>query len=87
LENRKLDHPEQKVAGFLKSSEKTFDFIFADPPYDAPNVNDLPKYCLPKLNTPGILVVEHQPNIKFEIEPDVIKEYGSTVCSIFVKSE
>lgn len=77
----------QDVASYLKSTNETFDFIFADPPYDAPKLNSLPGMCIPKLKGPGILVLEHQPNIKFDISPTVTKDYGSTVCSIFVKSE
>ena len=77
----------QEVGSYLKSTNETFDFIFADPPYDAPKLNSLPGLCIPKLKSPGILVLEHQPNIKFDISPTSIKEYGSTVCSIFVKSE
>ena len=81
------DIEKRNVHSFLHSTKGTFDFIFADPPYNATDINSLAQLCMDKLSAPGVFVLEHQPNIKFDTKPDLVKEYGSSVCSIFVKSE
>lgn len=50
------------VAKYLRGkSLKTFDFIFADPPYDMPDFDKVPEWVFAsgKLSPTGLLVIEH----------------------------
>lgn len=71
------------VFAFLRQTEQQFDFIFADPPYDLPGINELPELCMPRLNPQGLLIIEHKPGLHFSTHPAETKHYGSTVLSIF----
>jgi 16S rRNA (guanine966-N2)-methyltransferase len=49
------------VFSFLKACTKTFDIIFADPPYDLKGIEQVPQLVFEKqlLNVDGVLIVEH----------------------------
>src|SRR5262249_26429255 len=49
------------VFDFLKNCYSAFDLIFADPPYDLPNISEIHKLVFEKklLNENGILIIEH----------------------------
>ncbi len=73
---------------------KSFDIIFADPPYKSPYIKDIPlsveKYDL--LADGGLLVIEHLKGYKFSQECTVLslqstRNYGQTCLSFFSKSE
>ncbi len=73
---------------------KSFDIIFADPPYKSPYIKDIPlsveKYDL--LDEGGLLVIEHLKGYEFSQEPTVLslqstRNYGQTCLSFFSKSE
>ena len=55
------------VFKFIERSINSFDIIFADPPYDLPNLIEIPDYIFKKqiLNKDGILIVEHSDKINF----------------------
>lgn len=75
------------VFRFLKSCKKQFDFIFADPPYALPNLEEIPEKALPLLKEGGIFVFEHGKQNDFSQHP-LFKEhraYGSVNFSIFAK--
>ena len=73
------------VFKFLKSCERQFDFIFADPPYALPTLPDIPDKALPLLKDGGIFVFEHGKQNDFSSHPRFIdhRSYGSVNFSIF----
>ncbi|RZK50226.1 MAG: 16S rRNA (guanine(966)-N(2))-methyltransferase RsmD [Pedobacter sp.] len=65
----------------------TYDIIFADPPYDLPNLANIPKLIFENqyLKPSGILVLEHPSYLKFD-QLDYFKEkrkYGNSTFSFF----
>lgn len=61
-----------------------FDIIFADPPYDMPDIQKLHALLFPLLNDGGWLIIEHKPQLVFAQKETLKKEYGSTTMTIFV---
>ena len=84
LEN--WDIHKRDVFVFLGGNLERFDLIFADPPYDLPNLHLFPQKAMSHLKPGGYLVFEHQPQLILELEPAIKKEYGSTTMSIFVNN-
>jgi len=73
---------------------KTFDIIFADPPYKSPYIKDIPlsveKYDL--LSEGGLLVIEHLKGFKFpedcaELSLTSTRNYGQTSLSFFSREK
>lgn len=84
----KLDNWEiakDDVFRFLNTNEKTFDLIFADPPYDLPNIQNLTKLAYQFLNVGGIFIFEHKPELVLTQNFKWKKQYGHATCSIFVR--
>ncbi len=75
------------VFRFLQSCRQSFDFIFADPPYDLPLLETLPEAVLSRnlLKPGGIFILEHSKNNDFSQHPlfDQHRAYGSVNFSIF----
>ena len=75
------------VFKFISSCRESFDFIFADPPYDLPRLNEIPKLILSSslLKPNGLLVVEHSKNNDFSSLPEFEEHrvYGSVNFSFF----
>jgi len=75
------------VFQFLKTCKTTFDFIFADPPYELKNFEQIPDTVLNTniLNPEGIFVLEHSAqydfssNLRFKSH----RKYGNVNFSIF----
>lgn len=61
---------------FVENTPNTWDIIFADPPYDYSEYDDLVEEILskPLLNAEGILIVEHPKEVSF----DKVNEYQET---------
>lgn len=78
------------VFTFIKSSNETFDLIFADPPYDLENLDTIPQKIFEQdmLKNEGILVLEHSNKNTFTEHPFFKEErkYGSVHFSFFKKS-
>jgi len=74
------------VFAFMESNIERFDLIFADPPYDLPNLHLFPDKVMSFLKTGGYFVFEHQPQLILQREAQIKKEYGSTTISIFVNN-
>ena len=78
------------VFRFLKTTNETYDLIFAGPPYALKNIDDLPVIIREKklLNPNGWFILEHTPANNYEKEPlfKSSRNYGTTVFSIFVNS-
>lgn len=62
-----------------------FDVIFADPPYELPEIPKLPDLVLPHVAEGGRFVLEHDSTHSFENHPaiDTIRPYGRTIVSVF----
>lgn len=81
----------ENVLSFIKRSSQSFDFIFADPPFDLPELSQIPtlifQYNL--LNPGGLLVVEHPSKRKINQHPNFINQrsYGYSSFSFFKERE
>lgn len=71
---------------FLKNYHGApFDFIFADPPYDLPEIMNLPELTIPHLSDQGVMILEHRRGMSFKASPVLEKKYGETHLSFFEK--
>jgi len=79
------------VFKYLNSSHEKFDLIFADPPYDLPELDTLPVIVFGRnlLKPGGIFVLEHGKKNDFADAPHIIdqRKYGSVHFSIFKNEE
>jgi 16S rRNA (guanine966-N2)-methyltransferase len=77
------------VFRFMKQSTGQYDFIFADPPYDLPNIDDIPMLVFEQdmLAAGGIFVLEHPSRKDYQSHPRFrkMKNYGTTVFSYFTQ--
>ena len=78
------------VFKFLPKELKKYDLIFADPPYDLPNIEDIHKLVMHQniLNEGGCLVIEHGIKTNLSELPHFFehRKYGNVNFSFFVKS-
>ena len=90
LEAPELRPVKGDVFKYLKSCKlkNTFDFIFADPPYNLSNFGDIPQAIFSSnlLAEGGVLVVEHPSQYDFSKLPyfSQHRNYGSVNFSIFI---
>ena len=72
---------------FLNRCRERFDFIFADPPYQLENIEDLPDIVLSRglLKEDGLFVLEHGKTQDFSRHPCFVEHraYGSVNFSFF----
>jgi len=72
---------------FLDHHKEQFDLIFADPPYDMKNFEDVPHLILEKglIKPEGIFILEHSKEYDFSGFPSFKdkREYGSVNFSLF----
>lgn len=77
----------QDVFRYLTSTQTSFDFIFADPPYQLENITDIPDLVFKHnhLNKNGLLIVEHGAKTSFENHPNFVdhRNYGNVHFSFF----
>ena len=87
-----LEMPELKVIKkdvfkFLKSSPQKFDIIFADPPYQLKEIDQIPSIIFENnvLKENGFLILEHSKDSNFSEHPNFyeIRNYGSVNFSFF----
>lgn len=73
------------VFKFCSHCDKTFDIIFADPPYALPNLSDIPDAVLPLLKEGGVFVLEHGRDYDFSNHARFVehRNYGSVNFSFF----
>lgn len=75
------------VFKFIKSCHTQFDMIFADPPYDLENLNEIPDIIFKHnlLKADGLFVLEHSAKNHFELHPNFVdhRSYGSVNFSFF----
>ena len=74
---------------YIASTDRTFDFIFADPPYVFKELPQIPEIILSRrlLNPNGIFVMEHPKEYDFSHLPGFSQHrvYGAVNFSIFVQ--
>jgi len=74
---------------YIASDDRTFDFIFADPPYTLKELPQVPELILSHhlLNPNGIFVMEHPKEHDFSHLPEFSQRrvYGAVNFSIFIK--
>lgn len=77
----------QEVFRFLESTTAAYDLIFADPPYQMDNIDELPDKILNNnhLKANGLLIVEHGSHTDFKQHPCFTEErkYGNVHFSFF----
>ena len=77
------------VFDFLDICNRTFDFIFADPPYKLEGIDTLPDKVFsrenPVLSGQGYFILEHGGDYDFSSHPHFVKErhYGNVHFSFF----
>ncbi len=75
------------VFKFMKQCTDSYNFIFADPPYALPNMDELPLLVFEKnmLLPDGIFVLEHTIRNDYQRHPRFrrVKNYGTTVFTFF----
>ena len=75
---------------YIASTNQTFDFIFADPPYAFKELPQIPESILSRrmLNPNGVFVMEHPKEYDFSHLPDFTQHrvYGAVNFSIFIQS-
>lgn len=76
---------------FIKQNRVSFDFIFADPPFDMTEIPQLPSLIFDnKLLKPGgLLIIEHPSKLNIDQHPAFInkREYGFSAFSFFKENE
>lgn len=77
------------VFKYISSSREKFDFIFADPPYDLKELDQIPALVFERklLAEDGLFVLEHSKNNDFSSMPQFREKrvYGSVNFSFFSK--
>lgn len=74
---------------FIEKSNSKFNLIFADPPYEYPLINEIPKriFFSDILLTDGFLIIEHSKKTVFEnteiYKVEIQKKFGNTLVSFF----
>ncbi|WP_316802891.1 16S rRNA (guanine(966)-N(2))-methyltransferase RsmD [Pedobacter nototheniae] len=75
------------VFKLLKQLTGSYHLIFADPPYNLPNIPQIPTLVKEQqlLKPGGLLVVEHQSNMKLDNQPGYTetRKYGNSSFSFF----
>ena len=81
------------VFDFLEICTKSFDIVFADPPYSIEGLDTIPDRVFDEskniVKNGGYLILEHPGNYNFENHPLFVKErkYGNVHFSFFKKEE
>jgi len=87
FEMQQLQALKMDVFKFIKSTQSTFDIIFADPPYDLPNISEIGPlvWAHGLLNEDGILVIEHPGTIDLSSQTGFLehRKYGHVNFSLF----
>lgn len=75
------------VFKYLHHSPEKFDFVFADPPFDLPYLNEIPEAVFTSgiLNANGLFILEHSKEHSFITHPNFteIRNYGKVNFSFF----
>ncbi|MFA5712926.1 MAG: RsmD family RNA methyltransferase, partial [Bacteroidales bacterium] len=73
---------------YIANCSSRFHIIFADPPYNAPFIEQLPALILDRglLQEEGLFILEHSSRHNFSSHPQIVKErrYGDSYLSFFI---
>ena len=87
IENAKIFRAD--VFAFLRNYKGSFDFIFADPPFDLKNFSEVPEVVLKSdiLNNNGLFILEHPKDYDFSKHPffKENRKYGKVNFTFFEK--
>ncbi len=87
LETRDIHPVKANVFNYLNSVKRTFDIIFADPPYEMEGVETIPELIFSRelLNKNGWLIIEHSEKHNFSGYPNFFqhRKYGKVNFTIF----
>ena len=76
---------------FVNHTERKYDIIFADPPFDSEMTETLPDLIMKRnlLNENGWLIVEHQSKrqLNSEVQAFQVRKYGNCAFSIYSSSQ
>jgi 16S rRNA (guanine966-N2)-methyltransferase len=76
---------------FLGGHKGKYRIIFADPPYDLPNIPNISELVFANdlLTDNGVLIVEHPPFLKLDAQANFVetRRYGNSSFSFFEKPE
>lgn len=79
------------VFKFISGSRKSYDIVFADPPYDHPRFEEVPSLILNSnlVHTGTLVIIEHSGSRDFSLLPGFFqrREYGSVNFSLFRVAE
>lgn len=79
----------EDVFRFLKHHPGPYDIVFADPPYDLPDLNTLPGIVMQGsiLKPEGLFILEHSKNHDFRTDPLItdFRQYGNVRFSFFTQ--
>ncbi|TVQ44405.1 MAG: 16S rRNA (guanine(966)-N(2))-methyltransferase RsmD [Saprospirales bacterium] len=75
------------VAAYIKKAKKSFDYIFADPPFSLPWIKKLPTLIFDNslLKDGGLLVIEHPTHLDLNVHPNFseTRKYSKLSFSFF----
>lgn len=81
----------QEVFRFIDNTQVSYNLVFADPPYQLPNIKNLPDHILAHKHVKpgGLLIVEHGLKTSFEDHPAFYqhRNYGNVHFSFFRQEE
>ncbi|MCX2451985.1 RsmD family RNA methyltransferase [Pedobacter sp. PLR] len=84
-----IDVQKADVFKFLDTHKKSYQIIFADPPYDLPTIPKIPELVIKNdlLTDNGLLIVEHPSLLKMNAQPGFkeTRRYGNSSFSFFEK--
>ncbi len=76
---------------FIKNTSKTWDVIFADPPYNMEGMEEIPKLIFDNqlLNPDGLFILEHNKNIDFAKHTEFFdhRRYGKVNFTFFINRQ
>lgn len=84
-----IDVQKADVFKFLETHKKSYQIIFADPPYDLPTIPKIAELVINNnlLKDNGLLIVEHPSLLKMNAQPGFkeTRRYGNSSFSFFEK--
>jgi 16S rRNA (guanine(966)-N(2))-methyltransferase RsmD len=85
-----IDVVKADVFKFLDQHKKSYEIIFADPPYNLPTIPLIPQLVMKNnlLTDNGVLIVEHPSLLRLEGQPGYqeTRKYGNSSFSFFEKT-
>jgi 16S rRNA (guanine(966)-N(2))-methyltransferase RsmD len=85
--NEEIETIKSDILAFLKRTDRTFDLIFADPPYEYQFHAEIAQIVFERklLNENGLLIIEHGRHTKLTELPnfELVRTYGNVYFSFF----